>query len=184
MLARLLMLLTFMFTLPAAAQVEPLEVSVKRVDVDGQHQFEVSASGTVKAVPAVVWKVLTSYERMPEFVPDLKRAKVLSRSGNRTVLEQFGQARFLFFRKNIHLVVQINEEPMSAIDIGLVQGDMKMYQCRWELVPLPDSGGTRILYTGKMVPRFYVPGMLGANMLHSDIERMLAAVLAHIDGPN
>lgn len=207
MLPRLLLLLTVMFNLPVAAQVQVqssplklatpplpaqpaqpaqpagLEVSVKRIDVDGHNEFEVRASGTVSAVPAVVWKILTNYERHPEFVPDLKRTRVRSRSGNRAVLEQSGQARFLFFTREINLVVQVTEAPMSSIDVDLIEGDMKVYDCRWEMQALPDNGGTRIVYSGKLVPRFYVPGALGANLIRSDIEAMMAAVLAHIDQP-
>ena len=164
------------------AQLSRLEVSVKRVNVDDLHVFDVVASGEVRAAPAAVWKILTNYERMPEFVPDLKTTKVLSRSGNRAVLEQFGVARFLFLSRSIQLVVQVTEDPISAIDIGLVSGDMKVYNCRWELVPT-ETGGTRILYTGKLVPKFYVPGMLGANIIRADIERMMQAVLERLEKP-
>ncbi len=183
MVARLLFSLLFCLALPALAQVPKLEVSVKRESVDGEHEFEVSASGTVQANQAVVWKILTAYERMPEFVPDMQSAKVLARNGNRVLLEQYGQAHFLFFTRHIHLIVNVSEEPMSRIDIVLVDGDMKVYHCRWELSTLPDNGGTRIVYTGTMVPRFYVPGILGTNFVRADIERMMAAVLARIDQP-
>jgi len=167
---------------PAVAQLPKLEVGVKRIHTDDLHVFEVVASGEVRAAPQAVWKILTNYERMPEFVPDLKTTKVLSRSGNRAVVEQFGTARFLFLSRSIQLVVQVTEEPISAIDIGLVSGDMKVYNCRWELVPT-ENGGTRILYTGKLVPKFYVPGMLGANIIRADIERMMLAVLERLDRP-
>ena len=185
MLIRLLFLLAVMFNLPVAAQEgeRQLDVDVKRISVNGHDQFEVRASGVVKAVPAVVWKILTNYERHPEFVPDLKRTKVLSRIGNRAVLEQAGEARWLFFKREINLVVQVTEDPISTIDVNLVEGDMKVYDCRWELAPLPDNGGTRIVYSGKLVPSFYVPGVLGSNIIRTDIQRMMAAVLAHIDGP-
>ena len=170
-------------TLPAVAQPLRAEVAVKRVDLDGEHVFDVTATGTVKASPAAVWKILTDYERMPEFVPDLERTKVLSRAGNRATVEQYGVARFLFFSRPIHLVVQVEEEPMSAIGISLVTGDMKVYRCRWEMTPIPETGGTRISYNGKMVPKFYVPGMLGSNIVRRDIERMMKAVLERLDQP-
>jgi len=182
MLARLVLCLLLVCAPPAMAQLSKLEVTVKRVDVGDMHVFEVVSSGEVHAAPAAVWKILTNYERMPEFVPDLKTTKVLSRSGNRAVIEQYGTARFLFLRRAIQLVVQATEEPMSAIDINLVSGDMKVYNCRWELVPT-ETGGTRILYTGKLVPKFYVPGMLGANIIRSDIERMMHAVLERLEKP-
>lgn len=167
--------------LPALGQAPPLEVSVRRIDEGGQHVYEVAASGAVQASPGAVWKILTDYERMPDFVPDLQSSRVLSRSGNRVIVEQVGKARFLFFRRTINLVVDITEHPTSRIDIGLVNGDMKVYECHWELVPVAETGGTRVNYSGKLVPRFYVPGMLGASAIRSDIERMMKAVLERLD---
>jgi ribosome-associated toxin RatA of RatAB toxin-antitoxin module len=182
MFARLLLTSLLLVSVPAMAQSPKSDVVVKRVDVDGEQVFQVTASGSVKASPASVWKVLTNYEGMPEFVPDLEKTKVISRTGNRTIIEQSGVARFLFLSRTIHLIVQVVEEPTSAIDISLVTGDMKVYNCRWEMSPLPD-GGTKIAYSGRMVPKFYVPGMLGANIIRRDIERMMGAVLARLDQP-
>ncbi|MES2018767.1 MAG: SRPBCC family protein [Pseudomonadota bacterium] len=180
MFSRLIFALLLVIAWPAAAQSAAPDVVVKRVDVDGAQVFEVAANGNVKAAPGAVWKVLTDYESMPEFVPDLNKTKILSRTGNRVIIEQSGVARFLFLSRTIHLIVQAAEEPMSAIDISLVTGDMKVYSCRWEISALPD-GGTRVVYSGKLVPKFYVPGMLGANIIRRDIERMMAAVLLRLD---
>jgi ribosome-associated toxin RatA of RatAB toxin-antitoxin module len=182
MFARILFASLLVFALPAPAQPAKPDVAVKRVSADGEQVFEVTASGAVKAAPAEVWKVLTDYENMPEFVPDLEKTKVVSRTGNRAVVEQSGVARFLFLSRTIHLIVQVAEEPISSIDINLVTGDMKVYSCRWEMSALPD-GGTRVAYSGKMVPKFYVPGMLGANIIRRDIERMMTAVLQRLDRP-
>lgn len=183
MFARLLLCLTIVFTLPAVAQTPHVEVAVKRIDLEGEQVFDVTASGAVKASPAAVWKILTDYERMPEFVPDLEKTKLLSRAGNKATVEQYGVARFLFFSRAIHLVVQVVEEPMTTIDISLVTGDMKVYRCRWEMTPIAETGGTHIAYSGKMVPKFYVPGMLGSNIVRRDIERMMKAVLERLDQP-
>ena len=166
---------------PAVAAVP--EVTARRVDSGGDHVFEVDASGTVRASPAAVWKVLTDYERMPEFVPDLATTRVVSRTGNRVILEQSGVARFMFLSRTINLVVQAHEVPMQTIDISLVTGDMKAYDCRWRITPLPD-GGTRVDYSGQMVPKFYVPGMLGSNLIKRDITRMMQAVLDRLDRVN
>lgn len=181
MFARLLLSSFLLFAMPAMANTAKPEVAVKRVDSEGEQVFEVSASGAVKASPAAVWKVLTDYEAMPEFVPDLEKSKVISRTGNRVILEQSGVARFLFLSRTINLIVHVAEEPVSSIEIRLVTGDMKVYHCRWEMVPVPETGGTRILYTGKMVPKFYVPGMLGSNIIRRDIERMMQAVLERLE---
>ncbi|WP_307188227.1 MULTISPECIES: SRPBCC family protein [Duganella] len=162
-------------------ELPKLEVSVNRIDQDGQHMYEVDSTGTVAAALPKVWRILTGYERMSEFVPDMESCKVLSRNGNEIIIEQFGVARFLFMSKTIHLIVRAVEQPMSSIDISLISGDMKHYESRWELVPVPETGGTKIIYHGKLQPNFYVPGILGSKMIRGDIERMMSAVLARID---
>jgi ribosome-associated toxin RatA of RatAB toxin-antitoxin module len=183
MTARLLLCLLLACALPAMARPPAVDVSVERVDTDAGRVYEVSARGDVAAPPAAVWRILTDYDRMAEFVPDLHSARVLSRSGDKAVVEQLGVAHFLFFRREIRLVVQVHEQPISQIDISLVDGDMKVYNCTWRLVPLPDSGGTRVLYNGALAPKFYVPGMFGANLIRADIAKMMAAVLARLDRP-
>jgi ribosome-associated toxin RatA of RatAB toxin-antitoxin module len=162
-------------------ELPKLEVSVNRVEQDAQHMYEVDATGTVAAPLPKVWRILTGYERMAEFVPDMESCKVLSRNGNEVIIEQFGVARFLFMSKTIHLIVRAVEQPMSSIDISLISGDMKHYESHWELIPVPETGGTKIVYKGRLMPNFYVPGILGSKMIRSDIERMMSAVLARLD---
>jgi ribosome-associated toxin RatA of RatAB toxin-antitoxin module len=161
--------------------VPKLEVTVSRASVDAAHMYEVNASGTVQAPLPAVWKTLTSYDRMEEFVPDMASCRVLSRNGNEVIIEQFGTARFLFISRSIHLIVRATEQPMQSIDIALISGDMKHYEAHWELIPVPETGGTRVQYTGKLAPNFYVPGILGTNIIRGDIERMMSAVLTHLD---
>jgi ribosome-associated toxin RatA of RatAB toxin-antitoxin module len=143
--------------------------------------YEVDATGTVAAPLPKVWRILTGYDRMAEFVPDMESSKVLSRNGGEVIIEQFGVARFLFMSRTIHLIVRAVEQPMSSIDISLISGDMKHYESRWELVPVPETGGTKIVYHGKLLPNFYVPSLLGSKMVRNDIERMMNAVLARLD---
>ncbi|HEU4376335.1 MAG TPA: SRPBCC family protein [Telluria sp.] len=183
MTARLILCLLLACALPAMARLPDVDVSVERVDTDAGKVYEVSARGEVAAAPADVWRILTDYDHMAEFVPDLHSARVISRSGDNAVVEQLGVAHFLFFRRQIRLVVQVREQPISQIDISLVDGDMKVYNCTWRLVPLPDTGGTRVIYSGALAPKFYVPGMLGSNLIRADIAKMMGAVMARLDRP-
>jgi len=95
----------------ARPELPKLEVSVNRIEIDGQKMYEVDATGTVAAPLPKVWKTLTNYERMADFVPDMESSKVLSRNGNEVVIEQFGVARFLFMTRAIHLIVRATEQP-------------------------------------------------------------------------
>lgn len=185
-MTRLLLCLLMLCAVPASAlaqtvRQEKLKVEVKRIEIDGQRMYEVDASGSVQAPPASVWKTLTTYERMHEFVPDLSSCRVLSRNGNEVIIEQQGMARFLFMNYAIHLVVRATETPSTSIDIALISGDMRHYEARWNVYPVTETGGTRIVFSSRLMPGFYVPDMLGTSMIRGDIERMMAAVLARID---
>ncbi|WLI88950.1 SRPBCC family protein [Massilia sp. R2A-15] len=181
MIARLIFPLLLTVCLPAMAQESAVDLSVERVNTAEGQVYQIEARGEVAAPPAAVWRVLTDYNRMAEFVPDLRSARVISRSGDQAVVEQYGSAHVLFFRRDIHLVVQVREQPMTKIDVSLLDGDMKVYRCSWQLAPVPATGGTRVVYRGTMAPKFYVPGMLGAKFIRSDVDRMLRAVLARLD---
>ena len=165
----------------AAPGASALELKVERVDgIEGGKAYQIASSGTVAATPAAVWRILTDYNRMADYVPDLKSARVVSRSGDKVIIEQLGAARFLFFSRDIHLVVQAQEQAPNKIDVTLVDGDMKIYRCTWELAANA-GGGTRVTYNATIEPKFYVPGLVEAGLVRRDIARMMSAVLARLD---
>jgi len=57
---------------------------------------------------------------------------------------------------------------------------MAVYRCSWELVAL-DSGGTRVTYRAAIEPAFYVPQMIGTNLMRKDIAGMMTAVLQRME---
>lgn len=160
----------------------PLQLQVERVDsADGGKMYRIVSSGTVAAAPAVVWRILTDYNSMADYVPDMKSARVVSRDGDKVIIEQHGAARFLFFSRDIQLLVQVHEQAPDRLDVSLIDGDMKVYRCSWQLLPVGSTGGTRLLYRATIEPKFYVPGMVGASLVRKDIRKMMAAVLARLD---
>lgn len=178
------------FSAPAAAQpgAPRFELNVERVaGAEGDKVYRIASSGTVAAAPALVWRILTDYEHLADYLPNLTSARVLSRDGDTVILEQLGTARFLFFSRPIRVVVQVHERAPDRIDVSLVEGDMKVYRARWELIPVSGAGGaggaggTRLVYNATIVPKFGVPGFVGTNAVRKDIARMMAAVLQRLD---
>jgi hypothetical protein len=46
---------------------------------------------------------------------------------------------------------------------------------------VPETSGTRIVFSSRLMPGFYAPGILGTTMIRGDIERIMVAVLTRID---
>jgi carbon monoxide dehydrogenase subunit G len=166
---------------PAPGPAPAVDVRVERVaDADGK-VYRIAASGTVAAAPAAAWRTLTDYDHLADFVPGLTRARVVSRDGDTVIVEQQGTASFLIFSQPIRLVVRVHEQAPSRIDIGLVEGDMKVYRASWELVSQPGGTGTKVVYDAAIEPKFYVPAMIGTTLVRKDIAGMMAAVLARME---
>jgi ribosome-associated toxin RatA of RatAB toxin-antitoxin module len=175
----------------ASSQAQPdqfnkIEVTVKQLMKNEQPMFEVNATGFARAAQQQAWQVLTDYERLHEFVPDLQSSTLLSRNGLEAVVEQHSEAGFLFLSQRIHMVVRVTEQPYSVIDVALVAGDMRSYSAHWELAPSTQNGieGTRILYSGVMEPDFFVPPLIGKSIVQVNVRKMVQAVLSEIDKRN
>jgi ribosome-associated toxin RatA of RatAB toxin-antitoxin module len=145
--------------------------------------IEVHSEGFACAAPRRAWQVLTDYERLAEFVPNLTSSTVLSRQGRDAVVEQYGSGGFLFVRREIHMVLRVTEQPFSAIEVTRISGNMRRYEARWSLAPARENhcDGTRIAYACSMEPDFFVPPIVGPAMAQADIDKMLQAVLAEIE---
>lgn len=187
-MVRLISLLTTLFCAPFAlsqaqsGQNAKAEVTVRLIKKE-RSMFEINATGFVRAAQQQAWDVLTDYDRLHEFVPDLQSSVLLSRSGQVAVVEQHSQAGFLFLSQSVHLVVRITEQPYSIIDVALIDGDMKSYSAYWELASGVEDGaaGTRINFTGMMEPDFFVPPLIGTAIVQMNAKSMVEAVLGEIE---
>jgi ribosome-associated toxin RatA of RatAB toxin-antitoxin module len=160
-----------------------VQAGVDRISMSGESFFDVQAIGFARATPQQVWRVLTDYERLPEFVPDLVSSKVVSRTPQEILLEQHSKAGFLFVSHSIHMLVRVEERPFSAVDVALVSGDMRRYSGRWTMEAYTQNGvaGTRIGFHGTMEPDFFVPPLISKPIVLANVRRMVAAVVAEIE---
>jgi ribosome-associated toxin RatA of RatAB toxin-antitoxin module len=181
-------LLLFLLVIPAMhAQERPRHDSIRananRVVRNGEPYFEVKAVGVVRATPQQAWTVLTDYDRLPEFIPDLLTVKVLSRSGNTVRIEQRSSAGFLFVWHTIRMELHIEENPSTSIHVALVEGDMHRYDTHWYIEPMDQGSAplTRITFSGVMEPKFPVPPLFGPAIVEANLKRTVEAVVTEIE---
>lgn len=169
----------------AQESIEPqrIHASAVRATRDGVAFFEVRAAGIARATPQQAWRVLTDYERLDEFVPDLVSSKVIARAPNEATVEQESRTGFLFLSLSVRMVVRIAERPQSALDVERLSGDMRHYAAHWTLEPVAFEGGTatRIQFHGELEPDFPLPPLLGDAIVQVNVRRMVEAVIAEIE---
>lgn len=159
---------------PSAAP-SPIQIDVRRSKGEAYPVFTVTAGMTVNAPIERAWQVLTDYDHLADFIPNLTSSRSIARNGRTSIVSQEGFGQFLFIKQQIHLLVRVEETPRSAIAVTMVKGNMHEYRADWALTAV-DAGTTRIDYSATIAPMFYVPSLFGAALMKSDLRAMLSAV--------
>jgi len=149
---------------------------------------EIHARARIAAPPALVWEVLTDYERLPNFIPGIAKSVVRQRQGNKLMLEQTGEARFLLFSFPIDVRYEVIESPPDWVSSRAVSGNLRRMNGRYDLQPgavsasARDTRGMMLLrYEGAIEPNFELPPLIGLVALRSMVERQFTAMVAEIE---
>lgn len=159
--------------------VTPLCAQEIRIETTRQGDFIlVEASAEVQADVRIVWQVLSDYDHLAEFIPDLKSSRVIGRSAEGVVVEQIGEYSFLFFRQPIEVRLQVVETPPHRIVSRAIAGSFSEMTGSYDLSPI--SGGVRLLYAGRMRPNFDVPPFFGMVAARSAAEKQFRGMVREI----
>jgi ribosome-associated toxin RatA of RatAB toxin-antitoxin module len=145
--------------------------------------FRVTALFTVAAPSSAVAAVLTDYERIPRFMPDVTTSQVLSRNGTGLVVEQEATAKFMMFSKRVHLLLDVSEDGNTIRFRDRCGSSFKTYEGAWVLTQT--NGATSVSYQLSAKPSFDVPGFVLKRLLKRDavtmIDRLTAEIYARVD---
>lgn len=148
-----------------ALSTEP-HVDVQR---EGATYF-VRASADVAADLSIAWGTLTDYERLPEFVPDIRRVRILARDGNQLTVLLSGGFRLLFFEWPVQMRLTVRHEPYGRVlarsDPGLIDGQLptlREFTGRYALTVVPVAGraGVRLDYDAQFELTESIPTQIG-----------------------
>ncbi|MBC7802570.1 MAG: hypothetical protein H7Y16_01740, partial [Candidatus Parcubacteria bacterium] len=67
--------------------------------------LEVTSRALLDAPLELIWQTLTDYGRLAEFIPGMRRSRVTGRRGAAVIVEQSGEARFLFMTYPIEVTL-------------------------------------------------------------------------------
>lgn len=161
----------------AASAAQPDEgVSVeatRRGDV-----LEIVCRAVLQAPPALVWQTLTDYDRLHEFIPGMRRSRVIERRGAVSTVEQSGEARFLFLSFPIEVTLSSLERPPHAIEATMVKGNLKRLEGIYRIEP--QRGGRIVLTWTGVVEALSMPPLLGEMVMRSSIEDQFRGMVREI----
>ena len=133
--------------------------------------YTVSARFEIAQPPSVALAVLTDYDQIPRFMPEVETSVVRERGGAHVVVEQDAVARLMMFSKRLHLVLEIEERPDALIFTDRSRFSFVRYEGAWRLSQR--DGHTSISYELAAEPSFDVPALVLKRLLRRDSGRMI-----------
>jgi len=95
--------------------------------------------------PKWLWSVLTDYEQLHRFIPNLAISRLIRRSGNLVALEQVGTQQFCGLRFTARVQLEIKEDlDQGLLSFRMLEGDFRCFQGGWQVSA--DESGTRLFY--------------------------------------
>lgn len=143
---------------------------------------QVRAQASVAAPQALIWRTLTDYDRLAEFVPGISQSRVLERRGSTSTVAQTGTAHLWFFSYRIEVVVESTEQPPDAIGIRLLRGNLKQLDGRYQLDPLAGKEGEFLLsWSGVIEPSVAVPLLIALPLMRANIAEQFGGMVREIE---
>ncbi|MGK6310472.1 SRPBCC family protein [Variovorax sp. DT-64] len=159
-----------------------LAASVDRINVETDGQGElitVTASADMQVDPRTVWAVISDYDRLAEFIPDMRSSRVIRRDGDQVLVEQTGEFSFLFFRQPVEVRLAVSESPPRRIVAQAVGGNLQSMEGRYVVESLAGNQ-VRLSYSGRLVPGFQVPPFVSRIAVRSTMDRQFRALVQEI----
>ena len=133
--------------------------------------YTVAARFQVPQAPAVAVAVLTDYEQVPRFMPDVKTSIVRGRFPGGVIVEQEAVARVMMFSRRVHLMLEVRIDPDVIRFRDSCRRSFMKYEGAWRLAQV--DGRTEITYELAARPNFDVPQFLLTRLLKRDARQMI-----------
>ncbi|HJV93740.1 MAG TPA: SRPBCC family protein [Azonexus sp.] len=144
---------------------------------DGVYYASLSLQASVP--PALALEVLTDFDHMAEFVPNLTASRIVSHSGNVYRIAQQGRASFgpLGFRFDSERQVEVQAD--GRLLSKALSGSPKYL--RSELRVQAVGAGSRLDYRIEVIPELWAPAVLGVSFMRHELAEQFTALVREME---
>ncbi len=124
-----------------------------------------------------LWGILTDYDQLSRYIPNLVKSSLLSRDGNRVTLRQVGSQNLMGFNFSATVFLELIEDFHSGtLSFSLLKGDFRRFEGAWSIKALPNDEGCCLLYELTVQGCIGMPIALIEQRLRTDLKANLLAV--------
>jgi ribosome-associated toxin RatA of RatAB toxin-antitoxin module len=167
----------------STANLGDLPAVAVQIEKIAERQRQITANVQIPHPVEQIWKVLTDYEALVDFIPSLAKSRLLEHPNGGIRLEQIGSQRLLNFNFCARVVLDLEEYFPKAINFQMVEGDFKGFSGSWYLEPysLSEHVGTNLCYTIQIWPKRTMPVGIIERRLSNDLRLNLLAIHQRVE---
>lgn len=125
--------------------------------------------------PQWLWAVLTDYDNLSRFIPNLASSRLLWRRGATVGLEQVGSQSFCGLRFTARVEIELAEDRAAGqLRFQMIRGDFRRFEGSWTIHH--HDGGASLLYELTVQGRSGMPIALIEQRLREDLASNLRGV--------
>ncbi|CAN5120239.1 hypothetical protein BH11PSE11_BH11PSE11_23930 [soil metagenome] len=148
----------------APAGVEDIVIVAKK----SGESLHISVNMTVQASAEEVWKVLTDFDHIAQFVSNVQSSKIVSSGNGRLQVSQAGRAAHGPLSFAFDSIQEFELKPFEEIRSRLISGSMKKLDGVTQLISR--GGETSVLYQGVSIPNVWVPPLVGVQFIEAEVR--------------
>ena len=126
----------------------------------------------------IAWQVLTDFDHMAEWVPNVRESKVVAREPNAVTIEQHGVAKFGVASFPYVSVRHIEPDAPRTIRSTQIKGSMRRLESLMTLAP--DGNGTKLVYHLEMVPGALAATVMSKEFLEHELREQFGAIIGEM----
>ncbi len=125
---------------------------------------------------SLLWSVLTDYEKLSTFIPNLASSTLISRTNNKVELHQIGSQKLMGLKFSAQVQIELIEDPANGcLEFKLIKGDFRRFEGSWRINSQEDDV-TNLLYELTVQGCVGMPVGLIEQRLRDDLTTNLLSV--------
>ncbi len=136
-----------------------------------------AAQLTTSATFESLWNVLTDYDHLNLYIPNLLSSKKIYKKNNNVHLKQVGAQDFLGMKFSAEVTIDLFEEKeLGLLKFSLIKGDFRRFEGSWKIKKINNSSNSSLVYDLTVQGCQWMPIGMIEKRLKKDLSENLLAV--------
>ena len=136
-----------------------------------------AAQLTTSASLESLWNVLTDYDRLNLYIPNLLSSKKIYQKNNNVQLKQVGAQDFLGMKFSAEVTIDlIEDKELGLLKFNLIKGDFRKFEGSWKIQNIKNTSKNSLIYDLTVQGCQWMPIGMIEKRLKKDLSENLIAV--------